>query len=143
MKRILSLLLVLLVALAAAAASVAEMSPQNEVPPPEIEKIIEDHQTIYRLTIYYIYLDGTTAAPTYRAVLNAGTPYNVPSPRISGYTPTMSVVSGIMPARNVEYTVIYIPRSPDGTPIDFLTIEDYETPLGFGACYMHEGICIE
>ena len=142
MKRILSLLLVLLVALAAAA-SVAEMSPQNETPPPEIEKIIEDHQTIFRLTIYYIYPDGTTAAPTYRAVLNAGTRYNVPSPRISGYTPTMSVVSGVMPARDVEYTVIYIPRSSDGTPIDFLTIEDYETPLGFGASFMHKGICIE
>ena len=54
MKRILSLLLVLLVALAAAA-SVAEMSPQNETPPPEIEKII------------ILEIDGAIDSPTYES----------------------------------------------------------------------------
>ena len=116
-------------------------SPEISDIPPEIEKIIEDHQSIYRLTIYYIYLDGTTAAPTYTEQLEAGVSYSVPSPEITGYTPTMYIVSGVMPARDVEYTVIYIPRSNREKP--FFTLEDYETPLGFGASMMNVGICIE
>ena len=50
-----------------------------------------------------------------------------------------------MPARDVQYTVIYIPGVADDpdNPIFLLTIEDYETALGFGASFMHVGICIE
>ena len=148
MKRVLSLVLVLLLAIALSAAALAEASPQNETPPPEIEKIIEDYQTIYRLTIRYVYLNGSTAAPTYTEHMNAGAAYSVSSPVISGYTASRSVVSGVMPARDMEYTVIYIPRSSEGNPngedeIFLLTIEDYETALGLGACFMHVGICIE
>ena len=145
MKRVLSLVLVLLFGIALSAAALAEVSPQQETPPPEIEKIIEDYQTIYRLKIRYIYLNGSTAAPTYEEHLNAGTAYSVDSPRIPGYVASRRNVSGVMPARDVEYTVIYIPGS-SGRPdeeIFLLTIEDYETALGFGACFMHVGICIE
>lgn len=149
MKKALSVVLILAILLAIPAITSAVESPETELPPPEIEEIIEEMQTIYRLTIYYIYLDGSTAAPTYTRQLEAGTPYNVVSPEIPGYTPTMAVVSGVMPARDVEYTVIYIP-APDpssptssGTPNSFLTIDDYDSPLGLGASYMHVGICIE
>ncbi len=119
-------------------------SPEIPQPPREIEEIIEELQTIYRLTIYYIYLDGTTAAPTYTEQLEAGTEYSVTSPEIPGYTPSMYVVTGIMPARDVEYTVIYIPAPDDpDQPESFMTIEDYETPLGLGATVMNVGICVE
>ncbi len=146
MKKALSVVLILAILLAIPAITSAVESPETELPPPEIEEIIEEVQTIYRLTIYYIYLDGTTAAPTYTRQLEAGTHYNVVSPEITGYTPTMAVVSGVMPARDVEYTVIYIPApdpSSPGTPGSFLTIDDYDSPLGLGASYMHVGICIE
>lgn len=144
MKKTLSVLLILAVFMAFPFITSAVDSPETPVPPPEIEEIIEDLQTIYRLTIYYIFLDGTTAAPTYTEQLEAGTEYYVPSPEIPGYTPTMYVVSGVMPARDIEYTVIYIP-APDGPddPPPFKTIEDYETPLGLGASYMNVGICVE
>ena len=144
MKKVLSALLILAILFAYPAVMTAEDSPETPLPPPEIEEIIEELQTIYRLTIHYIYLDGSTAAPTYTKQLEAGTAYNVPSPTIKGYTPSMYVVSGVMPARDMEYTVIYIPvpDDPDNTK-PFITIEDNETPLGFGKSYMHVGICIE
>ncbi len=144
MKKTLSVFLVLVILFVFPSITTAVDSPITPVPPPEIEEIIEDHQTIYRLTIYYIYLDGTTAAPTYTEQLYAGTEYNVTSPEISGYTPTEYIVSGIMPARDMEYTVTYIPESVDPeNPESYFTIENYEIPLGFGASYMHIGISIE
>ncbi len=150
MKKTICLLLTL-VLLFGAAAAVAVDSPQLPDTPPEIEEIIEDVQTVYRLTIYYIYLDGSTAAPTYTEQLDAGTEYNVVSPTITGYRPTMYVVSGVMPPRNIEYTVIYIPDAEDGntmvisdkTYVSLLTLEDYEMPLGLGDSIMNVGICIE
>ena len=116
MKKVLSFILVMVLVLLPLA-TFAVISPENPDPEPEIEEIIEEHQTVYRLTIYYVYLDGTTAAETYYAQLDAGTEYSVPSPYIAGYTPTMEVVSGTMPARDVEWTVIYIPQ-PGDTPED-------------------------
>ena len=144
MKKILSVLLILAILFAYPAIITAEDSPDTPPPPPEIEEIIEDLQTVYRLTIYYIYLDGSTAAPTYTEQLEVGTEYNVPSPTISGYTPSRYVVSGVMPARDMEYTVIYIPLpdNPDNTK-SYTEIEDDETPLGIATSYMHVGICIE
>ena len=146
MRRILSLVFILVLLPVFSFAALAEASPQNVLPPPEIVEIIEELQTIYRLTVHYIYLDGSTAAPTHTQQLSAGKAYSVTSPSIPGYTPNVAVVSGVMPARDMEYTVIYIPRSsstsdPNGPT--FLTIEDYETALGFGASFMHVGICIE
>lgn len=156
MKKIFSIILVLalfIVPLATLAVDSPELPPTE----PDIEEIIEEHQTIYRLTIYYVYLDGTTAAETYYDQLDAGTDYSVLSPEIEGYIATMLLVSGTMPARDVEWTVIYIPseqeqKTEDGTdnPIYYFngsnqitTIDDYETPLGLGASNMNVGICVE
>ena len=155
MKKLWSLILALAIAVAIPATTTAIESPVTPVPPPEIEEIIEEVQTIYRLTVYYIYIDGTPAAPTITKQLNVGTNYNVPSPTIPDYTPSAPFVAGEMPARNIEYTVIYIPLphsedqpDPDQTtkqdqPYTYYTIDDYDTPLGLGATYMHIGICIE
>ena len=143
-KRVLILMLVLALIAAFSAAVFAQESPQIETPPPEIEEIIEEYQTVYRLTINYIYLNGDPAAPTHVEQLNVGEAFNVPSPELPGYTPTQVVVSGTMPSRNLEYTVIYIPNAPGtDTPTSFLRIDDYETALGFGVSFMHVGICIE
>ena len=84
---------------------------------PEIEELIEELQAIFTLTVYYIYLDGRTAAPTHFEVLDAGSGYYVPSPVIEGYTASRELVEGIMPRRNVEYTVVYIPAGEMGSPV--------------------------
>lgn len=160
MKKALSLVLTLAILIALPIASTAVDSIEMPTPPPEIEKIIEEVQTTYRLTIYYIYQDGSTAAPTYTEQLDEGTPYAVTSPTIEGYTPTRALVSGIMPARDMQYTVIYIPAPPKnpedptdedpgtedpepdtGNPLK--TIEDYEIPLGLGATMMNLGVCVD
>lgn len=67
----------------------------------------------YRLTIQYIYEDGTQAAETYTAVMLPGDLYDIPSPNIEGYKPTSERISGVNPGRNEQYTVIYIPKDAD------------------------------
>ena len=91
-----------------------------------------------RLTIWYIYWDGRPAAPTYRHIYWPGDDYDVVSPVIPGYTATMLRVSGTMPDRDMEYTVIYIPENSRLIPID-----EYDTPLGLGEIRMHVGVCFE
>ncbi len=61
----------------------------------------------YRLTIYYKYADGTTAATTYTQNYNYGAAYSVTSPVIEGYTASQTVVSGTMGTSAVTVTVIY------------------------------------
>ncbi len=144
MKKVLCAVITVMLLLTVTAFSRAVDSVEIPTTPSEIEDIIEEHQTVYRLTVHYIYYDGRTAAATYTAQLDVGAAYSVISPEISGYIPSTYVVSGVMPARNVEYTVVYIPIEGlmrPGSPL--LTIEDYETPLGLGASIMNVGICIE
>ena len=125
--------------------------PVVEIVPdtPETEELQETMKTIYRLTIYYVYLDGSTAAPTYNATLEAGTEYSVPSPEIKGYTPTIYVVSGVMPARDVQYTVVYLcpekeePAFPYSEMPEVLSFGDYETPTGLGFSICNVGVCFE
>ena len=40
-----------------------------------------------------------------------------------------------MPARNLQFVVIYV---PDGT-----VLVDYDTPLGLGNIQIHVGVCYE
>ena len=61
----------------------------------------------YGLSIRYVYLNGTTAAPDYYGEFAHDSNYSVTSPAIQGYTPDHAVVSGTMPARDVIMTVIY------------------------------------
>ena len=94
----------------------------------------------HTLTIYYIYEDGTPAWETYHEVLWPGTPYEVVSPIIPNYWADILVVEGIMPNRDIEYTVIYRTKNSGRKYFD---IEDYETPLGLGIIQMHVGVCFE
>lgn len=127
--------------------------PEMEIVPedPVIDTLREELQTIYRLTIYYVYADGSTAAPTYDTTLQAGEAFSVPSPDISGYTPTISLVSGIMPERNLQYRVIYLTQNPDeenpafklSEMLQLFSLVDYETALGLGFSIMNIGLSME
>lgn len=90
----------------------------------------------HTLTIYYIYWDGRKAAETHYSIHWPGENYDVVSPVIPGYRATLLRVAGVMPNRDLEFTVVYWP------PEDTL-IEDYETALGLGIIYMHVGVCYE
>ena len=91
----------------------------------------------YTLTINYIFQNGAQAAPTYQEVLDYNEAYNVVSPAIDGYTASTAVYNGNMPARNVTYTVIYLPDilTPPGETV----IEDYDTPLGLDVSSLSVG----
>ena len=95
-----------------------------------------ENKAPHELIIHYIYPDGEPAAPTYTGVYGPGEEYDVPSPVIPGYRPTLIRVSGIMPERSVEYTVIYLKD-------DNRIIDDIETPLGLGRVYINVGDCLE
>lgn len=143
MKKVCCIVLVIMIFCAASALSAAVDSIEIPTLPSKIEEIIEEHQTVFRLSINYIYRNGKTAAPSYTGQMDVGAEYRISSPEISGYAPTKALVSGVMPARDVEYTVIYIPRGANGEPIEFFTLDDYEVPLGFGASFMNVGVCVE
>ena len=175
MKKLLTVILALLIAatpmLALAAGSkenkdipqtkVVETVPENkeeEVIPPKVEivkdteetiQLQEEMQTIFNLTIRYVFLDGSSAAGTYSQALPTGTPFNVPSPSIEGYTATTGVVSGVMPARDVQYLVVYLsgevedPVFPIEEMEQLFNMEDYETPLGLGSSIVNVGISFE
>ena len=61
----------------------------------------------YRLTIRYIYADGSQAAESKVLDLVPGENYLVKSPRIAGYKADRTVVEGEMPDHAVTETVVY------------------------------------
>ncbi len=100
-------------------------------------------QNEYTLTIHYVYSNGTKAADDYTSTVAYADPYSVNSPVIGSYTPSVSTVSGVMPAKNVEVTVTYTyqggydPTVPPTTPpttditdpdVPTTDIPDPETP---------------
>ena len=101
----------------------------------------------HTLTVRYRFLNGDQAAPTYTGTYAEGSAYNVTSPTINGYTATPLRVTGVMPGRDVEYTVIYIPGTfgpaTRGTPEDLTVIDNYGTPLGVNGAYIDTGDCFE
>lgn len=68
-------------------------------------------KNVFNLTIHYVYAEGGTAADDHTESVTFNDPYNVTSPTINGYTADKTVVSGTMPANNVEVTVTYTKRS--------------------------------
>ena len=100
--------------------------------------VVPKEENPYTVTIRYIYEDGTIVHQTYRGTFWPGDNYDVYSPVIAGYTASIQRVNGIAPARDLQFTVIYI-RDDDSITI----VPDYETPLGLGNIQMHVGVCIE
>lgn len=61
----------------------------------------------HKLTIYYEYENGRTAASTHTEWLSHGESYRVTSPTVRGYRPDQRVVSGTMYDRDITVTVVY------------------------------------
>ena len=92
--------------------------------------------------MHYVYLDGSTAAPSYYGRVAYGDTYSVVSPVIGGFTPNIRVCEGTMPARDVIITVIYTanPRRVPAEPgedlplipghVPYAILDDYDTALG-------------
>ena len=92
----------------------------------------------YDLTIRYVYQDGKTAAPTYhQANMPYGKTYDIASPVIKGYTPSLANVSGMITNQNILITVIYTADSLS------VNLSDYGVPLGLGTFTMNVGDCFE
>lgn len=68
-------------------------------------------KNVFNLTIHYVYAEGGTAAEDHTDSVTFNDTYSVTSPTINGYTADTPVVSGTMPAKNVEVTVTYTKRS--------------------------------
>ena len=69
-------------------------------------------KNVFNLTIHYVYAeDQSKAADYYTKSVTFNDTYNVTSPTIDGYTADTTVVSGTMPAENVEVTVTYSKRT--------------------------------
>ena len=87
-----------------------------------VEGVITDNVTVkvtytanpYKLTISYVFEDGTEAAPTYAATLIIGDSYGVTSPTIDGYVASIEYVSGKMGAADKSYVIVY---RPIATPV--------------------------
>ncbi len=77
----------------------------------------------HTLTIYYVFKDGGTAAPTYTNTYKEGEGYSVRSPGVTGYTPVTSLVSGTMGKKDLVFTVYYTRdgaglKDPDADPVN-------------------------
>lgn len=69
-------------------------------------------KNVFDLTIHYVYAeDQSKAADDYTKSVTFNSTYSVTSPTINGYTADTPVVSGTMPAENVEVTVAYTKRT--------------------------------
>ena len=118
------------------------LTPRGITPAPETPTPVPKETPTpapHKLVIEYIYEDGTTAWPTYlEDGLWPGTPYDVKSPIIAGYTANIKVVQGVMPNHDMYYLVIYVPEGSE-----LIDLDDYKTALGLGNIQMHVGVCFE
>lgn len=116
----------------------ADMSRvEGRMPDEDLVVDVVYRQLIYKLTIYYIFEDGTTAHKEYEAKLTAGEKFAVESPEIEGYKPNLWMISGEMPARDLNYTVIYMAQN---TPVD---LSAATAPLGIGNVVPNAGDCFD
>ena len=81
------------------------------MPAGNVEVTVTYTKNSYKLKINYKYEDGREAAESHEETLPYQSDYSVTSPVIEGYTADKLVVSGKMPAGNVEETVTYTPRT--------------------------------
>ena len=97
-------------------------TPNNSFTMPANDVTVTATFTInsYDLTINYLYLDGTQAAPTYTETIEYNTAYSVASPAVTGYTASQDTVMGIMGAEDVIERVIYSVNSYNITYISDL-----------------------
>ena len=140
MKKYLFILFAVVFMVAAQAVSAQIYSIESPQLPPTIEDIVEDVQPVYTVTVTVIDIFGNEVETPTTTPVPVGQPIEIPTPE---NTRKPSIFE-TMPARDVEYTVIYIPDELLNNPNFYLlTIDDYDTPLGLGAMQMNIGHCVE
>ena len=72
------------------------------------------YNNTFKITIVYVYADGSVAAEPYTATVGYGSTFDVSSPTLAGYTPDRSSISGMMGASNLDYKVTYASASSGG-----------------------------
>lgn len=70
---------------------------------------------LYEITITYVFSDGTRAAPTRKALHEAGTSLHVESPEIEGYEPNLKYIEWSSISREKVFRVVYSPISGEIT----------------------------
>ena len=80
---------------------------EGVMPANNVEVTVTYKINSYKLTINYVYSDGTEAANAHKENLNFNETYSVESPEIAGYTADIKIVAGTMPAGDVTVTVTY------------------------------------
>lgn len=72
------------------------------------------YNNTFKITIVYVYADGSVAAEPYTATVGYGSSFDVSSPTLAGYTPDRASISGMMGASNLDYKVTYANASSSG-----------------------------
>lgn len=96
----------------------------------------------FSLEIRYEFLNGRTAAPTYRETLMAGEQYSRTNPEIPGYVTARVRVQGVMGSQHTVIVVLYIPEEM-AEQGETTSIDEYEVPLGMDNLHAQMGVCIE
>lgn len=78
-------------------------------PDNEVVEIVYRLQN-YSVSVHYRYLDGSTAAMDYSTRMDYGSSYYILVPDISGYTAVIGQLEGVVPGRDVEQTVFFVPE---------------------------------
>ncbi len=108
-----------------------------------------DRRQPHNLTIHYVDIQtGEPVADDYVITLREGQTYDVISPLIPGMETNMLRVSGTMPGRDEEITVLYVSGgipgvNPGPGGNDLTILEDYGMPLGLGGVHLNVGDCFE
>lgn len=108
-----------------------------------------DRRQPHNLTIHYVDIQaGEPVADDYVITLREGQTYDVISPLIPGMETNMLRVSGTMPGRDEEITVLYVSGgipgvNPGPGGNDLTILEDYGMPLGLGSVHLNVGDCFE
>ncbi|MBR2591337.1 MAG: MucBP domain-containing protein, partial [Oscillospiraceae bacterium] len=110
----------------------------------DIEVTVTYSPNSNKLTVRYVSItDGHKVADPVVMELKKGDRYTVFTPKVEGYTPLKSEVSGIMPDANRTITVFMVPDGESGEDHENIEIEDYGTPLGVPESILGGGEIIE
>lgn len=90
----------------------------------------------HNVTVHYTYEDGTSAAESVTKEVYENSFYNISSPAISGFSPSLDVVSGKMGTEDVVTTVVYAPKA--GLDVWNLEIHDYQNNAEVSEYYLDE-----
>ena len=100
-----------------------QLTVSGTMPADNVEVLVTYKANTYKVTVNYVYSDGTTASETKTVDVKYKDLYTVKSPAVEGYTADQLTVSGTMPAKNVDVTVTYNINSYTAT-VNYFYIKD-------------------